>query len=69
MAGARVREGDGAKHDVIRGKARVDWQTNRDIFEFLNKKGVRTHYIQSPQEKVSLVKKLDFKINLEVVSH
>ena len=29
---------------------------------------VRTHYIASPQEKVVLVKKLDRKINLEVVS-
>jgi phosphoribosylaminoimidazole-succinocarboxamide synthase len=63
-----ITAGDGAKHDVIRGKARVDWQTNRDIFEFLNRKGVRTHYIESPLEKASLVKKLDFKINLEVVT-
>lgn len=63
-----ITAGDGAKHDVIEGKALVDWRTNRDIFEFLNWKGVRTHYIESPQEKVSLVKKLDFKINLEVVT-
>ena len=63
-----ITAGDGAKHDVIQGKALVDWETNRDIFEFLNKKGRRTHYIESPEEKVSLVKKLDFKINLEVVT-
>ena len=63
-----ITAGDGAKHDVIEGKALVDWKTNRDIFEFLNRKGVRTHYIESPQEKVNLVKKLDFKINLEVVT-
>lgn len=63
-----ITAGDGAKHDIIEGKALVDWKTNRDIFEYLNRCGVRTHYIESPEEKVSLVKKLDFKINLEVVS-
>jgi phosphoribosylaminoimidazole-succinocarboxamide synthase len=63
-----ITAGDGAKHDVIRGKALTDWRTNMDIYEYLNRKGVKSHYISSPQEKVSLVKKLDFKINLEVVS-
>ena len=63
-----ITAGDGIKHDVIEGKALVDWQTNRDIFEYLNRKGIRTHYVESPEEKVSIVKKLDFKINLEVVS-
>lgn len=63
-----ITAGDGVKHDVIEGKALVDWQTNRDIFEYLNRCGVRTHYLSTPAEKVALVKKLDFKINLEVVS-
>lgn len=63
-----ITAGDGVKHDIIKGKALVDWKTNRDIFELLNRKGVRTHYISSPQEKIVLVKKLDRKINLEVVS-
>ncbi len=63
-----ITAGDGAKHDVIQGKALVDWKTNRDIYEYLNREKVRTHYIESPGEKVCLVKKLDFKINLEVVS-
>jgi len=63
-----ITAGDGAKHDIIKGKALVDWRTNRDIFELLNRKGVRTHYISSPQKKVVKVKKLDRKINLEVVS-
>jgi phosphoribosylaminoimidazole-succinocarboxamide synthase len=63
-----ITAGDGAKHDIIEGKAAVDWKTNRDIFEYLNRQGIRTHYIESPQDKVSLVKKLDFKINLEVVT-
>lgn len=63
-----ITAGDGVKHDVIEGKALIDWQTNRDIFEYLNRCGAQTHYIESPEEKVSLVKKLDLKINLEVVS-
>jgi phosphoribosylaminoimidazole-succinocarboxamide synthase len=63
-----ITAGDGVKHDVITGKALIDWKTNRDIFEYLNRKNMRTHYIESPEEKVTLVKKLDFKINLEVVT-
>jgi phosphoribosylaminoimidazole-succinocarboxamide synthase len=63
-----ITAGDGVKHDIIQGKALVDWQTNRDIFEYLNRCGVRTHYLATPAEKVALVKKLDYKINLEVVS-
>ncbi|MCK4884679.1 hypothetical protein KAS24_01290, partial [Candidatus Bathyarchaeota archaeon] len=56
-----ITAGDGVKHDIIQGKALVDWKTNRDIFELLNRKGARTHYISSPKEKVALVKKLDRK--------
>ena len=63
-----ITAGDGVKHDVIQGKALIDWKTNRDTFELLNRKGVKTHYISSPEEKVALVKKLDRKINLEIVS-
>jgi len=63
-----ITAGDGVKHDIIEGKATIDWNVNCDIFEYLNKNGIRNHYISSPQEKVSLVKKLDEKINLEVVS-
>lgn len=63
-----ITAGDGVKHDIIEGKALVDWQTNRDIFEYLNRKGVQTHYLSTPQEKVCLVKKLDRKIDLEVVT-
>jgi phosphoribosylaminoimidazole-succinocarboxamide synthase len=63
-----ITAGDGVKHNIIKGKALVDWKTNKGIFELLNRKGARTHYISSPKEKVVLVKKLDRKINLEVVS-
>lgn len=63
-----ITAGDGVKHDVIRGKAIVDWQVNRDTFEFLNRMKIWTHYLASPQERIALVKRLDRKINLEVVT-
>ncbi len=63
-----ITAGDGVKHDVIEGKALIDWKVNRDIFEFLNRKGVQTHYLNSPKERWSVIKKLDQKINLEVVT-
>lgn len=63
-----ITAGDGVKHDVIQGKADLDWRVNRDCFEYLNRVGVKTHYISSPQERVVLAKKLDRKIDLEVVS-
>lgn len=63
-----ITAGDGVKHDLLEGKAILDWKVNKDIFEFLNKDGVQTHYINSPKEKWSLVKRLDRKINLEVVT-
>jgi len=63
-----ITAGDGVKHDIIEGKALIDWQTNKDIFEFLNRHCVFTHYLSCPAEKVVLVKKLDRKIDLEVVT-
>ncbi|MDY6862138.1 MAG: phosphoribosylaminoimidazolesuccinocarboxamide synthase [Thermodesulfobacteriota bacterium] len=63
-----ITAGDGEKHDVISGKGKIDWHVNCDIFEFLKRMKVKTHYIESPEERVSIVRKLDKKINLEVVS-
>lgn len=63
-----ITAGDGVKHDVLEGKALIDWETNMRIFEYLNKNGVATHYVESPQEGYSIVKKLVQKINIEAVS-
>jgi len=63
-----ITAGDGVKHDILEGKAALDWQMNRDVFDLLDRAGIPTHYISSPEERVSLVRKLDVKINLEVVS-
>lgn len=66
--GDDITAGDGAKHDTIKDKSVIDWCTNANIFEYLNRMGVKTHYLCSPKKKVSIVKKLDQKINLEVVT-
>lgn len=63
-----ITAGDGAKRDIIKGKAILDWRINRDIYEYLNRLKIRTHYVSSPEKRLCLVKKLDRKINLEVVS-
>ncbi|MEA1994493.1 MAG: phosphoribosylaminoimidazolesuccinocarboxamide synthase [Euryarchaeota archaeon] len=63
-----ITAGDGLKHDIIEGKSVINWRVNRNIFEYLNRAGVRTHYIDSPRERVAHVKRLNRKINLEVVT-
>ncbi len=63
-----ITAGDGAKHDVFEGKAVLDWAVSRDCFELLSRRGLITHYIDSPEERVMLVRKLDRKLELEVVT-
>jgi phosphoribosylaminoimidazole-succinocarboxamide synthase len=63
-----ITAGDGLKHDVIEGKARLDWMVNRDAFELFRSVGLPTHYIASPQERFVIVRKLQRKLNLEVVT-
>ena len=63
-----ITAGDGVKHDKLEGKAYLDWNTNKNIFEFLNRCGINTHYVSSPEPQYTVVKALQRKINLEVVS-
>jgi len=63
-----ITAGDGAKRDVFPGKAAIDWSISRDCFEYLQRKGIRTHYVASPSEKWTLVRRLHQKIEFEVVS-
>lgn len=63
-----ITAGDGARHDVIEGKAVLDWAVSRDCFELLARRGLSTHYVASPEERVMIVKKLDHKLELEVVT-
>ena len=63
-----ITAGDGAKHDVFEGKAVLDWAVSRDCFELLSRRGMITHYVDSPEEGVMLVRKLDRKLEVEVVT-
>ena len=50
------------------GKGALDWAISRDCFEYLQRRGIRTHYLASPSERLTLVRWLDRKLELEVVS-
>jgi len=41
-----ITAGDGAQHDVIRGKAELATRTTANVFELLNRHGVATHFIR-----------------------
>jgi len=62
-----ITAGDGQKHDIIEGKAVVDWRTNRDIMEFLKRQGIPMAYMASPTERIVIVRKLTQILKLEVV--
>ena len=63
-----ITAGDGAMHDRFPGKAAIDWAISRDCFEYLNRKGVSTHHLASPQERVIRARRVDRRLELEVVS-
>ncbi len=62
-----ITAGDGQKHDIIQGKAVVDWRTNRDLLEFLKRQGIPMAYLGSPEERIVIVRKLTQILKLEVV--
>ncbi len=41
-----ITAGDGAKHDVLEGKAAASTRTTCNIFELLEQHGVRTHFVE-----------------------
>lgn len=41
----RITAGDGAKSHELEGKAEISTATNHHIYTFLNKSGIRTHYL------------------------
>jgi phosphoribosylaminoimidazole-succinocarboxamide synthase len=63
-----ITAGDGVKHDVFEGKAALDWAASRDCFELLSRRGLNTHYVDSPEERIMCVRKLDSKLELEIVT-
>ncbi len=53
-----ITAGDGAKHDLLKGKGKYDWETTRNCFELLKQNGIETHYVAAPEENYLTVKKM-----------
>ncbi len=62
-----ITAGDGEKHDEFKSSGEVNWRINRDIFELLNQREIATHYLASHGRRYCEVRKLEQKINLEIV--
>lgn len=61
-----ITAGDGAKHDIIGGKGKYDWETTKNCFELIKKHGIASHYVSSPEENYLIVRKMKM-IPLECV--
>jgi phosphoribosylaminoimidazole-succinocarboxamide synthase len=61
-----ITAGDGAKHDILKGKGKYDWETTKNCFELLKKNGIESHYVSAPEENHLVVKKMKM-IPLECV--
>ncbi|MFH1200326.1 MAG: phosphoribosylaminoimidazolesuccinocarboxamide synthase, partial [Candidatus Micrarchaeota archaeon] len=62
-----ITAGDGAKHDLLPGKGRCDWETTRNVFAYLHKAGVPTHMVEAPEEGYLVVRRMKM-IPLECVT-
>jgi phosphoribosylaminoimidazole-succinocarboxamide synthase len=54
-----ITAGDGAKNNVIAGKAEAANKTTCNVFELLERAGVKTHYIRLENKSTFLARKLD----------
>lgn len=61
-----ITAGDGAKRDVLEGKAEASTQTTSNIFEYLNRHGVPTHFIERTGLRTFRAQKVEM-IPLELV--
>jgi RNA polymerase sigma factor (sigma-70 family) len=62
-----ITAGDGAKHDVIDGKAASSTTTTCNIFQLLNGHGVPTHFLEQVDDVTFRARKVDM-IPLELVA-
>ncbi|KFM69550.1 Multifunctional protein ADE2, partial [Stegodyphus mimosarum] len=63
----RITAGDGAKAHDMEGKSVISTATTAKIFEYLNKVGIKTHYIKQHDERSLIAKKCEM-IPIEWVS-
>ncbi len=61
-----ITAGDGARRNVIEGKGKVAGRTMANVFAFLNRHGVPTHFVDAPADDVTLVRRCAM-IPIEVV--
>ncbi|MEM0475577.1 MAG: phosphoribosylaminoimidazolesuccinocarboxamide synthase [Candidatus Norongarragalinales archaeon] len=61
-----ITAGDGARRDVIQGKGAISGRTTANVFLFLNKHGVATHFISAVDDRTMVVQRCKM-IPLEVV--
>lgn len=62
-----ITAGDGAKHDVIEGKAASSTTTTCNVFRLLNDKGVATHFVEQLDAVTFRARKVEM-IPLELVA-
>lgn len=61
-----ISAGDGARRNVIPGKGQVAGRTTANLFAYLNRHGVATHFVAAPADDVTLVRRCTM-IPIEVV--
>ncbi len=61
-----ITAGDGAKHDILKGKGKYDWRTTKNCFELLSRNGIPSHYVSAPEDNHMVVLKMKM-IPLECV--
>jgi phosphoribosylaminoimidazole-succinocarboxamide synthase len=62
-----ITAGDGAKHDVIDGKAAASTRTTSNIFQLLERNGVRTHFVDRVDDVTFRARNVEM-IPLELVA-
>ncbi len=61
-----ITAGDGVRCDLIPGKGAISGRTTANVFRFLNKHGVATHFVDAPNDRTMVVQRCKM-IPLEVV--
>ncbi|HUD07281.1 MAG TPA: phosphoribosylaminoimidazolesuccinocarboxamide synthase [Candidatus Saccharimonadales bacterium] len=62
-----ITAGDGARHDVIEGKGAASTRTTCNIFELLERHGVRTHFVKKVDDVTFRARDVDM-IPLELIA-
>src|SRR5262245_17544218 len=61
-----ISAGDGARRNTIAGKGALSGRTAANVFALLNRSGIATHFLESPEPTVMVVRRCQM-IPLEVV--